>query len=80
MYILCSLGTFYPVLVSCANKNLATLFVHAFSETSRLEISLVSAAINYASAPNPENNEIFDVTKVTTDKFFLHKDQNLSLL
>jgi hypothetical protein len=24
-YILCSLGTFFPVLVSCAKKNLATL-------------------------------------------------------
>jgi hypothetical protein len=30
-YILCSFGTLFPVLVSCTNKNLATLRLTTFS-------------------------------------------------
>jgi hypothetical protein len=40
-YILCSFGTFFPVLVSCSKKNLATLHSPAIvpMKFSRLEFS-----------------------------------------
>jgi hypothetical protein len=47
MTVLCSFGTFFPVLVSCAKKNLATLRVTTLSPQRSAKWSLKRMVQNY---------------------------------